>query len=67
MVLILSCVLFLWACLGDSTSSVKSVHPVHQALGTVQTTESLDFLNPQYLIRFISSKLDLGNFIYFTF
>ncbi|XP_023346877.1 polypeptide N-acetylgalactosaminyltransferase 1 [Eurytemora carolleeae] len=32
MVLILSCVLFLWACLGDSTSSVKSVHPVHQAL-----------------------------------
>ena len=39
MVLILSCVLFLWACLGDSTSSVKSVHPVHQALGTVHTVD----------------------------
>ena len=43
MVLILSCVLFLWACLGDSTSSVKSVHPVHQALGTVHTVDQGQF------------------------
>ena len=54
MVLILSCVLFLWACLGDSTSSVKSVHPVHQALGTVQTTESF-------------FEMDLGKFYMFDF